>query len=61
MKTAKRTKPVPTAKATAKAKGWSRAKIAELKSIIEAHGGTISVKSKEGEGTTFRFTVPKAK
>lgn len=28
--------------------------------IIEAHGGTISVASTEGEGTTFAFTVPRA-
>lgn len=39
MKTANKTKPVPKAKATAKARGWSRAKIAELKRIIEDHGG----------------------
>jgi signal transduction histidine kinase len=28
------------------------------KTVIEAHGGQIWVKSKEGEGTTFGFTVP---
>lgn len=28
------------------------------KTIIEAHGGTISFKSKEGQGTTFHFTLP---
>lgn len=27
-------------------------------SIIEAHGGSISFTSKEGEGTTFRFYLP---
>ena len=29
------------------------------KSLVELHGGTISVKSKFGEGTTFSFTIPK--
>lgn len=28
------------------------------KAIVEAHGGSIWVRSKEGEGTTFGFTVP---
>jgi signal transduction histidine kinase len=28
------------------------------KSIIERHNGTISVESKEGEGSTFSFTLP---
>jgi len=30
------------------------------KNIIEAHGGTISFKSKEGEGTTFFIVLPVA-
>ena len=30
------------------------------KSIIEAHGGEIQVRSDEGEGTTFSFTLPTA-
>ena len=28
------------------------------KGIIEAHGGTISLTSEEGHGTTFSFTIP---
>ena len=28
------------------------------KNIVEAHGGTIQCKSKEGEGSTFSFTIP---
>jgi signal transduction histidine kinase len=31
-----------------------------VKEIIEAHGGTVSVKSKTGEGTTFSFTLKRA-
>jgi two-component system phosphate regulon sensor histidine kinase PhoR len=28
------------------------------KAIVEAHGGTIEVESKLGQGTTFTFRVP---
>jgi len=29
-----------------------------VKGIIEAHGGTIAVKSERGKGTTFTVTIP---
>ncbi|MBS3739832.1 HAMP domain-containing histidine kinase [Candidatus Bipolaricaulota bacterium] len=29
------------------------------KEIVESHGGNISVESEEGEGTTFKFTLPR--
>jgi signal transduction histidine kinase len=35
--------------------------LAICKQIIEAHNGTISVKSKLGEGTTFKIKIPKYK
>ena len=28
------------------------------RSIFEAHGGAVTVKSREGEGTVFRITLP---
>jgi len=31
-----------------------------VKQFVEAHGGTISVESEVGQGTTFRFTLPRA-
>ncbi len=31
-----------------------------VKHIIELHGGTVEVKSKNGEGSIFSFTLPKA-
>jgi signal transduction histidine kinase len=34
--------------------------LAITKSLVEAHGGKISVSSTLGEGTTFRFTLPLA-
>lgn len=30
-----------------------------VKGIVEAHGGTLSVQSTEGKGSTFTFTIPK--
>jgi signal transduction histidine kinase len=34
--------------------------LALVKSIVEAHGGTVHVRSKVGRGTSFRFTLPAA-
>jgi signal transduction histidine kinase len=34
--------------------------LAIVKQLVEAHGGTISVESEIGQGTTFRFTLPQA-
>ena len=35
--------------------------LAHAKALIEAQGGTISAHSRKGEGTTFSFTLPRAK
>jgi signal transduction histidine kinase len=43
---------------TTKAKGIGMG-LAICKKIVEEHGGTISVKSKIGEGTTFTIKLPK--
>jgi PAS domain S-box-containing protein len=32
--------------------------LAIVKSIVEAHGGEVTVRSRVGRGTTFRFTLP---
>ncbi len=34
--------------------------LAIAREIVQSHGGTIGVESKEGKGTTFRFTLPRA-
>jgi len=34
--------------------------LALVKSIVEAHGGEVSVRSRVGRGTSFRFTLPAA-
>jgi signal transduction histidine kinase len=32
--------------------------LASVRQIVEEHGGTVSVKSKEGEGSTFTVCLP---
>jgi len=32
--------------------------LAIVKSFIEAHGGSVTVQSEAGRGSTFRFTLP---
>jgi signal transduction histidine kinase len=34
--------------------------LAIVKEIVEAHGGTVDVESREGEGSTFSFTLRRA-
>jgi signal transduction histidine kinase len=34
--------------------------LAIVKQIVEAHGGQVGVASKEGQGSLFSFTIPKA-
>jgi signal transduction histidine kinase len=33
--------------------------LAIVKTFVEAHGGRVTVDSKEGFGSTFRFTLPR--
>ncbi len=47
-------------KSRARNEGGSGLGLAIVKHIIDVHGGTITVKSAEGEGTTFSFTVKRA-
>ncbi len=45
----------------ARNEGGSGLGLAIVKHIVEAHGGTITVKSVVDQGTTFSFTLPKAR
>ena len=40
--------------------GGSGLGLAIVRSLVEAHGGTIAAESTEGRGTTIRFTLPVA-
>ncbi len=48
-------------KSRARNEGGSGLGLAIVKHIVESHGGVINVRSREGEGTTFAFTLPKAR
>lgn len=47
-------------KSRARNEGGSGLGLAIVKHIVDVHGGTITVKSAEGEGTTFAFTLERA-
>ncbi len=48
-------------KSRARNEGGTGLGLAIVKHIVETHGGTITVKSEEGQGATFSFTLPKAR
>jgi signal transduction histidine kinase len=48
-------------KSRARATGGSGLGLTIAKRLVEAHGGTITVQSKLGEGSRFSFTLPVGK
>jgi len=40
--------------------GGSGLGLSIAKAIVEAHGGEITLRSEEGQGTTVHFTLPRA-
>jgi signal transduction histidine kinase len=48
-------------KSRSRAQGGSGLGLAIVKKIVEEHGGTVSVESALGEGSTFRITLPRRK
>lgn len=47
-------------KSRARNEGGTGLGLSIVKHIVEAHGGALAVKSTEGEGTSFSFTLPRA-
>lgn len=45
-------------KSRSRVTGGARLCLAVAKGIVEAHGGTIDVESRPGQGTRFTFTLP---
>ena len=50
--------PVPSGRPDGADAGGTGLGLAIVETFAEAHGGKVTVESQEGEGSTFRFTVP---